>query len=110
LNQGVESAANYAYITGTGVTATNIQALVTANSGLTNPTVNVVGPGCYCVTGTSPNLVLSAATCGAACPDGVTTGSNYVSMNASYVHHSVLPFYSSWGNMTATAKAVVILQ
>ncbi len=126
LNSGIQAAGQYAFLTGTGVTAAKIQSLVTAASGLSGLTFNVHGPACYCVTGTSPSLVLTAQASnpggtgtlctdkatysGVACPDGVTTSSYYAVIQATYAYPAIMPLYSNFVGATATYSATVPLQ
>ncbi len=111
LNQGVAVAAQYAYQTGTGVTAANIRALVAAASGLNGTTVTVAGPACYCVTGTTPSVQLTATSpCGTTCPDGVSSSTYYVSIAASCQFQSPMPLVGGFDSATIVANASMQLQ
>ena len=111
LNQGVGVAAQYAYQTGSGVTAANIRALVASASGLKGTTVAVAGPACYCVTGITPSVQLTGTSpCGTICPDGATSSTFYVTIAASFPYRSPMPVFSSFTSATIVASATVQLQ
>ena len=106
LNAAVSAGAQYAYLTGITVTASNVQTLVKNTSGLTGVTAVVTGPACYCVTGTTPSLTLSAAGCNVTCPDGVTKSGYYVVINATYNYSAFMPNLVSIANHVSASQTV----
>ena len=107
LANAVASGAEYAYLTGTGVTAANIKTLVQTTSYLNTVVATVTGPACYCVTGTGP--AMTSATCNSTCSDSSTAGS-YVIISAVYTYTPILPNFSNVGTKTLTEAATVRLQ
>ena len=119
LANAVAAGAQYAFLTGTGVSTTNIQTLVQnsmflpagAASNLafsfTGPSPGVQGPGWYCVTGTGPTATASSK--GTTCPDGSSVG-YYIWLKASYVSTGLLDGVLSDLNRTVSEQVIVRLQ
>lgn len=106
LANAVASGAEYAYLTGTGVTAANIKTLVQTTSYLNTVVATITGPGYYCMVGTTPTM--TSVTSGTACSDGSTAG-QYVIISAVYTYTPILPNFSKVGTTTLTEKATVRL-
>jgi Flp pilus assembly protein TadG len=119
LANGVAAGAQYAYLTGTGVTTSNIQTVVQdamylpagAGSNLTfsfaGSSPGVQSPGWYCVTGSGPTVAASSQ--GATCTDGTSAG-YYIWFQATYVNTGLLNGVISAANRTISEQATVRLQ
>ncbi len=107
LANAVAAGAQYAYLTGTGVSASNIKTMVQTVSGLSNVTATITGPAGYCVTGTGPTMTGAAAAIN--CADPSTFGT-YVIISATYAYQPLMPAYSHLAGATATESATVQLK
>jgi Flp pilus assembly protein TadG len=111
LANAVAAGAEYAYLTGTGVTSTNIQSVITNTMYLptgasSNLSVLVTGPKGYCVTGSGPTM--SAATAGSTCSDGSTAGT-YVIITATYTNTGIMNGFGASLSQPMTEAATVRL-
>ncbi len=109
LANAVAAGAEYAYLTGQSVTATNVQSVVTKTSFLTaaNLSVTVTGPTGYCVTGTGPTK--SGAAYGSVCSDGSTAGL-YVVITATYTNSGIMSGFMAAASYALTETATVMLK
>jgi Flp pilus assembly protein TadG len=108
LAGAVASAGQYAYLTGTTVTATNVTTLVRSNSGLSSASVSMSSPtACYCVTGATPTK--AAVTCGATCSDG-SAAAVYLTVSATYAHQAFLGSFSMLDGRQFTESVTVRMQ
>jgi Flp pilus assembly protein TadG len=119
LANAVAAGAQYAFLTGTGVSTTNIQTVIQnamflpagASSNLSFSFVGsspgVQGPGWYCVTGTAPTVTASSK--GSTCSDGSSAG-YYIWFKASYVNSGLLGGILPDLNRTVSEQATVRLQ
>jgi Flp pilus assembly protein TadG len=107
LAGAVALGAQYAYVTGSGVTASNIRSLVIAGTALSGVTVSFPhAQGTYCITnGTPPTLTSSSVTCS----DGTAPG-YYVFIQATFVYSPLMPAYSTLGSTTLTESVTVRIQ
>ena len=108
LADGVAAGAEYAYLTGASVSATDILNVVLSSSFLTraNLDVAVTGPAGYCVTGPAPTRL--AATAGATCSDGSIAGL-HVLINATYTSNGIMAgFMSARTYMISQAVTVML--
>jgi len=111
LANAVAAGAEYAYLTGTGVTSANIQTVITNTMYLptgasTNLSFSVTGPKGYCVTGSGPTM--SAATAGSTCSDGSTAGT-YVIISATYTNTGIMNGFGGALSQPMTESATVRL-
>jgi Flp pilus assembly protein TadG len=119
LANAVAAGAQYAFLTGTGVSTTNIQTIIQnamflpagASSNLSFSFVGsspgVQGPGWYCVTGTAPTVTASSK--GSTCSDGSSAG-YYIWFKASYVNSGLLGGILPDLNRTVSEQATARLQ
>ena len=109
LANAVAAGAEYAYLTGPPVTATNVQNVVIKTSFLTstNLIVTVTGPTGYCVTGTGPTK--SGAAYGSVCSDGSTAGL-YVVITATYTNTGIMSGFMAASSYALTESATVMLK
>jgi hypothetical protein len=119
LANAVAAGAEYAYLTGTGVSTTNIQTVVQDTMYLpagaaNNLTVTfssvspgVPSPGWYCITGSGP--AVAPSTRGSTCTDGSAAG-YYISFRATYVNAGLLSGVRATGNHTISEQVTVRLQ
>jgi Flp pilus assembly protein TadG len=111
LANAVASGAQYAFLTGPGVSGSNIKTLVQTTSFLTGVTATITGPNCYCVTGSTPTMTLQSSGACAVTPPTCTDGSSsfpagtYIQISASYSYTSILggDAYPKIFNMTESA-------
>ena len=111
LANAVAAGCEYAYLTGSAVTGSNIQTVVTntmflPSGAAANLTVTVTGPKGYCVTGSGPTM--SAATAGSTCSDGSTAGT-YILITATYTNHGLMNGFMSSASQSMTESATVRL-
>jgi Flp pilus assembly protein TadG len=111
LANAVAAGCEYAYLTGTGVTAANIQTVVTNTmflpaGGAANLTVTVTGPKGYCVTGSGPTM--SAATVPSTCSDGSAAGT-YVLVTATYTNTGLMHGFMGAASEAMTEAATARL-
>jgi len=111
LANAVAAGAEYAYLTGTTVTSTNIQTVITNTMFLpsgasANLSITITGPKGYCVTGSGPTM--SAATAGSTCSDGSTAGT-YVIISATYTNTGIMRGFMSTLSQPMTESATVRL-
>jgi Flp pilus assembly protein TadG len=111
LANAVAAGAQYAYMTGTGVTAANIETVITdamflPTGASANLSWNVTGPRGYCVTGSGPTM--SAATAGSTCSDGSTAGT-YVVITVTYTNTGLMAGFHSLLSQPMTESATVRL-
>jgi len=113
LANAVASGAQYAYLTGTGVTASNVRTLVQTTSYLSGATATVTGPNCDCVTGATPTMTLmTAGVCAPTpptCTDGSTAGT-YIIVSATYSYTAILGGYAYPASFSMTEAATMRLQ
>ncbi|MDR3531359.1 MAG: TadE/TadG family type IV pilus assembly protein [Rhodopila sp.] len=109
LANAVAQGAYYAFLTGTSVTAPNVQAIIQKASSLSGvPAPTVSAPACYCPNG-SPATLGPTVTCASTCADGSRPGT-YLTITATYTLTSFLPTISGLGNRTVTDTVTVRLQ
>jgi Flp pilus assembly protein TadG len=121
LSTAVAAGAEYASLTdqrsppGPALTAANVQTVMqnAATQSMPNVTTSatVVGPACYCITGSSPNSTMgtSSVTCGSTCTNG--TAQKYVQLTLTSTYTPILPLLSRVvGAQTLTKTAWVPLQ
>jgi Flp pilus assembly protein TadG len=111
LANAVAGGCEYAYLTGTTVTSSNIQTVVQnlmflPSGAGTNLSVNVTGPKGYCVTGSGPTM--SAATVPSTCSDGSAAGT-YVLITATYTNTGLMHGFMSTLSQPITESATVRL-
>jgi Flp pilus assembly protein TadG len=125
LANAVAAGAEYAVVTGTGVSNTSIQSMVQAVGGLTGAggasqvVATVTGPACYCVAGTTMTSASSSPcnappsttspVAGSSCTGSGTYGT-YVIINATYTFHGILSNYSKLATAQIKDSATVQLQ
>jgi Flp pilus assembly protein TadG len=108
LANAVAQAAQYGYLNPSTVTVSAIQTLVTAGASLPGTTVNVTGPGYYCVTASAPP-VLATATATSTCLDGTSSG-YYVQISATYIYAPLMPGYSKLGSTNLIESVTARIQ
>jgi hypothetical protein len=81
--------------------------MVQQASNLSGVSAVVVGPACYCISGSPP--AAASAACHSTCSDTTTAG-YFVQITATYTYNSILPFYSTLNNPTLTEQTWVRLQ
>lgn len=109
LASAVAAGCEYAYLTGTGVSATNIKAVITDSmpaGASANLTLSVTGPSGYCVMGTPPTM--SAATVPGTCTDGSAAGT-YVLITAKYTNQGLMNGFMQLPSTSMTEAATVRL-
>lgn len=109
LAGSVAQGGQYAFLARTGFSTATIgttQAVVGRKLSLPSANVAVSDPACGCVSGKPATL--SAATCGATCPNNTTAGA-YVTIIARYTYTPILPFYSKLAGSTGPASTTVTL-
>jgi Flp pilus assembly protein TadG len=118
LSTAVAAGAEYASLTdqrSPPVSAATVQTVMqnAATQAMPNVTTaaTVVGPACYCITGSSPSSTMgSAVTCGSACATGGTAG-KYVQLTLTSTYTPILPLFSRViGAQTLSKTAWVPLQ
>lgn len=119
LSTAVAAGAEYANLTderGQTLTAANIETVMqnAAAQSLPNATVTATATNpslCYCMTGSSPNSKLTAASsCTATCASGAAAA-KYVQLTLTYNYKAFLPTYSKMaGTTTLTQSTWVPLQ
>ena len=107
LSQAVANGARFAFNSGATVTASTVQNMVQASSGMTGVTANITGPAVYCVSG-SP-AALTSTTAGQTCSDGTQPGT-YLMITASDSYQQLMPLSSGFLNTTLQQSATVRLQ
>jgi Flp pilus assembly protein TadG len=112
LANAVAAGAEYAYLTGTTVTSTNIQSVVTntmflAAGDSANLSVSVTGPRGYCVTGTGPTM--TSASAGSVCGGDGSIAGTYVIISATYTHSGLMNGFMSLSSEAITESATVRL-
>lgn len=119
LANAVAAGAEYAYLTGTGVSTTNIQtviqdAMYLPSGGASNLTVTfsnvspgVPSPGWYCITGSTPTVTPSSQ--GSICTD-LSAAGYYISFRATYVNTGLLSGVLATSNRTISEQVTVRLQ
>jgi Flp pilus assembly protein TadG len=106
LDQAVANGAQYAFKVGATVTASQVQSMVQAASGLSGVSATVSAPILRCVIG-SP-AALTTGTTGVACSDGTQPGT-YLTISASYTYTQILPLLSNFVNTKLQQSATVRL-
>jgi Flp pilus assembly protein TadG len=103
LAGAVASGAQYAFNTGSAVSAASVKQMVQGSSTLTGMSATISGPALYCVTGSPAKLV--AAVVGQTCSDGTAPGT-YLTISATYHYTQLLPTQSLFmsPNLTETAS------
>jgi len=127
LSDAVSHGAQYASVVGPGVSGANVQSAVSkALTPLSNVSVTVTGPACYCVSGSPAQQQLwsnfSSGSCAAhpangsalssglgTCPNGNAPGV-YVQIAATYTYSPIMPFYAHLAPTVLTENGVVRLQ
>jgi Flp pilus assembly protein TadG len=119
LANAVAAGAEYAYLTGTGVSTANIQtviqdAMYLPAGAVTNLTVTfsnvspgVPSPGWYCVTGSGP--AVASSTQGSVCSD-LSAAGYYISFRATYVNTGLLSGVLATSNRSISEQVTVRLQ
>ena len=109
LSTAVGEGAQFAFLTGTGVQATQVQTVVQSASTLSPVSVAVTySPNaCYCLAG-SP-AALSGQTCGTSCANGSPAG-KYLSITATYTYQPIFPSYALLANPVLSEAVTVRLQ
>jgi Flp pilus assembly protein TadG len=119
LANAVSAGAQYAYLTGTGVTTTNIRSVVqdamnlpagaSANLSVsfTDNSLGASNPGWYCITGSGPSVAVSSQ--GSNCSDGSAAG-YYLSFGASYTNTGLLSGILTGVNRTMSESVTLRLQ
>jgi Flp pilus assembly protein TadG len=119
LANAVAAGAEYAYLTGTGVSTANIQTVIQdamylpagAASNLTvtfsNVNPGVPSPGWYCITGSTPTVTPSSQ--GSICTD-LSAAGYYISFQATYVNTGLLSGVLATSNHTISEQVTVRLQ
>ena len=107
LAGAVASGAQYAFDTGSAVSAASVKQMVQGSSSLTGVSAAIAGPALYCVTGSPAKL--AAAVAGQTCSDGTAPGT-YLTISATYLYTQLLPSQSSFMNPTLSETASVRLQ
>jgi Flp pilus assembly protein TadG len=103
----VASGAQYAFDTGSAVSAASVKQMVQGSSSLTGVSATITGPALYCVIGTPAKLAPAIA--GQTCSDGTAPGT-YLTISATYLYRQLLPSQSSFMNPALTEAASVRLQ
>jgi Flp pilus assembly protein TadG len=112
LANAVAEGAYYAFRSGTGVSLTNLQTIITKASPLNGVTVSPLNaPFCSCPSGAATPATLPAnpTSCSTPCSDGSTPGS-YLQISASYTLTALFPGISRLGGTSITEKVTVRLQ
>ena len=107
----VATSAQYALMTGSTVTAANLQAVVTgvtATAGLGSVSATVTGPACYCPT--AYPVTFSSATCGSTCATNALSASTYVVIRGSYTYTPIAPHLSKIVTTTVNETTTVLLK
>jgi len=118
LANAVSAGAQYAVLTGTGVTTANITSIIQNTSTLPNAATTVIvtyssispgvpSPGWYCITGTAPTV--TSSTSGGVCADGSSAG-YYISMKATYSFNGLFGGFMSLSSNTMAEQATVKVQ
>ncbi len=107
LAGAVASGAQYAFDTGSAVSAASVKQMVQGSSSLAGVSARITGPALYCVTGNPATL--ATATAGETCSDGTAPGT-YLTISATYHYNQLLPSQSSFMNPTLAETASVRLQ
>ncbi len=107
LASSVAQGVQYAFLAGSNVAATSIQNIVQQALSLPEGSVTVIGPSCYCISGTL--AAITASGCAQPCPDGTTTGT-YMTISAHYTYQSIMPAYSYLVNPVLVESATVRLK
>lgn len=108
LANSVAEGAAYAMLAGPGVTAANIQAVVSQKLSLAASSVTVSGPACRCLSNAVPSVATSQ-TCGATCADGTLAG-KYVTISAQFTYTPVMPSFSQLSTPVLTETVEVRLK
>lgn len=112
LSDAVAYGAQYALFTGTSANAnSNIASAVkkVASASLTNPTVSVTGPACYCLTGNNPPT-MTASLCTSTCVSSAELPGQYVMIKAQYTYTPIFPVISQYVNTTMYSTITVRVQ
>lgn len=114
MESAVSAGIQYAYLTGTTVTATAIKSMVEALAdstvaGTTQVVATVAGPGCFCVNGAVGSATLASQTCNTNCADGRLSG-QFVQITATYSFSPLLPGIANLLPSTLTTTALVQLK
>jgi Flp pilus assembly protein TadG len=111
LANAVAAGCQYAYLTGTTVTAPNVKSVITNAMFLpagasSNLSLTVTGPAGYCVTGTGPTM--SSVTAGSLCSDNSIAGT-YMIITATYTNTGLMNGFMSAATQAMTESATVRL-
>lgn len=107
LAQAVANGGQYAFKVGPTVTASSVQSMVQASSGLSGVSAVVSGPSLGCASGSPATLV--AGTAGHACADGTQPGT-YITITATVTYTQILPHISTFISPTLQQSEIVRLQ
>lgn len=108
LANSVAEGAEYAVVAGPGVSASSIQGVVGQKLSLPAAAITVMGPSCYCVSGTPATAVAQA--CTQPCPTTLALPGTYVTISAQYTYRSLLPLYSKLANPVLVETAMARLK
>lgn len=109
LSEGVAQGAQYAFMTGATIQASQVQTVVQTTSGLSGVAVNVTynSNACYCLSG-SPAAEVTQV-CGTPCTNGAQPG-KYISIAATYAYSPIFAGYNLIADPTIAENATVRLQ
>lgn len=109
LADAVAYGTQYAFLSGTAAGANaNINSAVTkvARATLSNASVSVTGPACYCTSGTNPPT-LAAQSCNTNCSSTASLPGQYVIIQGSYVYSPIFPTTTVYLSATMYEHSVV---
>ncbi len=109
LATAVGEGAQFAFLNGASVQASQVQTVVQSASTLSplSVTVTYSPNSCYCLAG-SP-VALTAQTCGSNCANGTPAG-KYVSIAATYTYPAIFPTYALLANPVLTETVTARVQ
>lgn len=107
LISSVAQGAEYASRVGATVLASNVKTVVQRRLSLPSANVTVVGPSCYCISGTPASATVQS--CTAACSGGAAPGT-FVTIAASYSYVPTVPGMSALVATALTSSAMIRLQ
>lgn len=108
LATGLSNAAQYATLTGSGVTTAMMQSITTASSWLTGATASASNSACYCPSG-FPVTLGSAVSCTSTCGGGGAPA-KYVTITANYTYTPFFPDLSGLTSRTITQTVTVMVR
>ena len=108
LATGVSNAAQYASLSGSGVSAATLQTITTTSSWLASATATASAPACYCPTG-FPITLGAAVGCATTCASGASPA-QYLTITATYVYTPLFPSIAYMTSKTLTQSATVMVR